>query len=153
MYSQSAVSLFTWFHFRLCSFIHKLGLVSYNARWPHKGWGCGREGAESVLNQTDSLLLHVFTNTSYTCCVSENVISTVFYYFKFLLSFVVEAVKTCRGFWVHPLQRPSHFLPGIASSPWHEANKHQQAKSMWQFSGFQRCSFICLRLAVQVFVL
>ncbi|CAK9084874.1 Aspartate beta-hydroxylase domain-containing protein 2 [Durusdinium trenchii] len=31
-----------------------------------------------------------------------------------------QAVRRCPGFWVHPLQRPSHFLPNIASHAWHE---------------------------------
>jgi len=30
-----------------------------------------------------------------------------------------RAIERCRGFWVHPLQRPSHMLPGLKSSPWH----------------------------------
>lgn len=38
-------------------------------------------------------------------------------------AFGVEAVRRCPGFWVHPLQRPSHFLPNIASHAWHEDGK------------------------------
>ncbi|CAK8995965.1 unnamed protein product [Durusdinium trenchii] len=34
-----------------------------------------------------------------------------------------QAVRRCPGFWVHPLQRPSHFLPNIASHAWHEDGK------------------------------
>jgi len=31
-----------------------------------------------------------------------------------------RAIARCRGFWVHPLQRPSHMVPALASRPWHE---------------------------------
>ncbi|CAE7311042.1 Asph [Symbiodinium sp. CCMP2456] len=33
----------------------------------------------------------------------------------------LKAVQSCCGFWVHPLQRPGHFVPGLTSKAWHEA--------------------------------
>ncbi|CAE7894385.1 ASPH, partial [Symbiodinium sp. KB8] len=33
----------------------------------------------------------------------------------------LKAVQSCSGFWVHPLQRPGHFVPGLTSKAWHEA--------------------------------
>ena len=35
-----------------------------------------------------------------------------------------QAVERCpTPFWVHPLQRPSHFLPQLYSSPWHRVRE------------------------------
>jgi len=34
-----------------------------------------------------------------------------------------RAIGACYGFWRHPLQRPNHMVPGLASRAWHEASQ------------------------------
>lgn len=48
----------------------------------------------------------------------------------------MQAVERCpTPFWVHPLQRPSHFLPQLYSSPWHRVEDFPWMKKLedhWQ---------------------